>query len=111
MNLPAIQQTLFPLIKVLSIGLMSGAIGLEAWHLSRAMPTELWRHLTVIVWVGRFAIGAHLLEAVIAAIYARRNAKPALSYGFYTFWVGTVGLIELWQQCTTPTKVIDESAG
>jgi hypothetical protein len=84
------------LIKVLSPLLITGALSLEVWNLY----AELVHHsplpgLTVIFWVGRFALISHGIEAIIAAIYAPSRQRSPLVYGIYTFFVGTVGLVEL----------------
>jgi hypothetical protein len=41
------------------------------------------------------ALSAHFLESIIAAYYAPSKDKIAFQYAVYTFFVGTVGLIEL----------------
>jgi len=48
-----------------------------------------------IFWLERFAISAHLVEAAIAVYYAHAKDKIPIIYGIYTFFVGTVGLLEL----------------
>ena len=81
-------------VKVLSTVLMASAIALELWHLYAAFThTEIPSFLPLILGLARFALIAHLLEAAIAAF----SAKPQnpIAYGTYTFFVGTVGLIEL----------------
>ncbi len=87
---------LFPLIKALSIAVITGAIGLEIWHLSGgAAQGRILQFLHPIFWLGRFALVAHLIEASIAAVYASRQQKNPLTYAIYIFFVGTIGLIEL----------------
>lgn len=54
--------------------------------------------MSPIVLTERFAVIIHFFEGVIAAIYAPSKNKPPLQYGVYTFFVGTVGLIELFKQ-------------
>lgn len=99
MIVPKIKQKIFPLIKGTSIGLISGAIGLEVWRLSGlTIPEETLDFLTPVYWIGRFGMAAHLLEAVIALIYAASRGKNPLRYSLYTFFVGTVGLVELFEQ-------------
>jgi hypothetical protein len=84
------------LIKVLSPLLITGALSLEGWNLYVLLVhhSQLpgW---TVIFWVGRFALISHGIEAIIAAIYAPSRQRSPLGYGIYTFFVGTVGLVEL----------------
>jgi len=40
----------------------------------------------------------HLVEAIIAAAYAPSRQKKPIVYATYTFFVGTVGLLELFDQ-------------
>jgi hypothetical protein len=87
---------LFTAIKCLSIFLMTGAIGLELWNLNAVITqAPVPPFLGPIFWIERFAVGVHLIEAVVAAIYAPRQQKSPLPYGIYTFFVGTIGLLEL----------------
>ncbi|MEE3715553.1 hypothetical protein V2H45_02205 [Tumidithrix elongata RA019] len=55
------------------------------------MPSSL----IPIIWIGRFAIAAHTLEGLIAAFFATSKQKSPLKCAIYTFFVGTVGLLEL----------------
>jgi hypothetical protein len=42
-------------------------------------------------------LSAHFIEAIIAAFYApAKNQKP-IQYGIYTFFVGTIGLLEFFE--------------
>jgi hypothetical protein len=93
------KKNIFNAIKVISISLISGAIGLELsniyasfWDLS--VPTIL----EPVFWLERFAVTMHLVEAIIAAAYAPSRQKKPIVYGTYTFFVGTVGLLELFDQ-------------
>lgn len=83
-------------IKYLSIVLTTGAIGLELWHLYAAFSDrQLPALLHPILWMGRFVWVTHFIEGGVAAIYAPRKQKSPLLYGMYTFFVGTIGLSEL----------------
>lgn len=71
-------------------------VGLESWHLyttiqPAAFPASL---LPVLHW-GRLPVVAHLVEALIAIAVALQRGKAALTAGIYTFFVGTVGLLEV----------------
>ncbi|NJP09701.1 MAG: hypothetical protein HC866_09605 [Leptolyngbyaceae cyanobacterium RU_5_1] len=99
----AIKKTAFTLIKVISVVLISGAIGLEAWNLyailtNRQVPSSL----NPVFWIERFAVISHLIEGLIAAYYAPSRNKMPIQYGTYTFFVGTVGLLELFLQEPEP---------
>lgn len=84
------------IIKVLSILVISGAIGLELWNLRAAIAqTPIFVLPDLVVWGGRFALVAHGIEGFVAAIYASRQQKAPIPYALYTFFVGTVGLVEL----------------
>lgn len=91
------KQNIHAVIKVLSIGLIGSAIAFELWNLSTTPDwttfPALWPKL---IWLGRVILAVHLLEGIAAAVIVRdRPELSSLSYGFYTFWVGTVGLQEL----------------
>jgi hypothetical protein len=99
MTIVEIKQTIFPLIKVTSIVLISGALGLEAWRLSMLpISEETLNFLTPVYWLGRLGMAAHFIEAMIAVLYTASRGKNPLRYSVYTFFVGTVGLIELFEQ-------------
>lgn len=83
-------------IKGISILLISGVLGLELWNLRAAIAqTPIFVLPDLVVWGGRFALVAHGIEGVVAAIYASRQQKAPIPYALYTFFVGTVGLVEL----------------
>ena len=48
--------------------------------------------------IERVAVGAHLIEAIIAAFNAGSKDKIWYKYGVYTFFVGTIGLMELFDR-------------
>lgn len=84
-------------IKVLSTVLISGAIALELWNLY-THGFDRVEGLMPIVWFERFALVAHGLEGVISAFLAPAKGKKPIPYAVYTFFVGTIGLLELWDQ-------------
>jgi hypothetical protein len=47
--------------------------------------------------IAHIALSAHFIEALIAAYYAPTRNQTAIKYATYTFFVGTVGLLELWE--------------
>ncbi|HEY9659289.1 MAG TPA: hypothetical protein V6C65_12610 [Allocoleopsis sp.] len=88
---------LVSLIKSLSIVLMTGAIGLELWQLESVLTQSQQPAIPlVILWMARFALIVHGMEGIIAAVYATRQQRPPLFHAVYTFFVGTVGLVELY---------------
>lgn len=90
------KQQIFTGIKYLSTILITGAIGLELWRLYLIFHNDpIPSFMYPMLWLGRFALVAHLIEGIIAAIYAPRKQKYPLSYGTYTFFVGTIALSEL----------------
>ena len=92
------KKKLFNLIKVVSPVFMVGAIGLELWHLETKLTSNQFpSSLVPILWLGHIAIASHLIEAVVAAIYAPAKKHKPIQYGTYTFFVGTVGLLELFE--------------
>lgn len=99
MSLSEIGQNIAGVIKIASIVLISGAIGLELGNIFGLLNThEIPNNFTLIFGIARFALIAHLFEGIIAAIYAGSKSKLPFQYGIYTFFVGTVGLVELFKQ-------------
>lgn len=99
MNVKDIKLKIFGLIKIVSIVLITGAIGLEAWHIYAALSDlAIPGGLIVALWIGRFVLIAHAIEGIAAAIYAPAKARMPIQYGVYTFFVGTVGLVELFSK-------------
>ncbi|MDZ8189353.1 MAG: hypothetical protein RMX96_31520 [Nostoc sp. ChiSLP02] len=99
MSLSEIGQKIAGFIKILSIVLITSAIVLELGNIFGLLNIdEIPENLTPILWLARFALIAHLFEGIIAAIFARSKSKLPFQYGIYTFFVGTVGLVELFRQ-------------
>ncbi|HEY9848486.1 MAG TPA: hypothetical protein V6D28_03435 [Leptolyngbyaceae cyanobacterium] len=99
MNLSSGIKNLFPFIKVISTVLIISAIGLELWNIQAVITnTHLPSSLNPVFWLERFALIAHLVEASIASYYAPTKNKMPIKYGTYTFFVGTVGLLELFEK-------------
>ncbi|MEO1428683.1 MAG: hypothetical protein AAFV71_06355 [Cyanobacteria bacterium J06633_8] len=86
-------------IKILSTILMIGAMGLEIWNIyAITHQLQIPSNIKPIFWIERVAVVAHLFEAVIAAFKASSKDKIWYKYGIYTFFVGTIGLMELFQE-------------
>ncbi len=99
MNANPIRIKLYSFIKVISVIFITSAIGLELWHIYALLSnTTIPSILYPVFWIERFALGSHLIEGIIAAFYAPSRQKIPLKYGTYTFFVGTVGLLELFDQ-------------
>ncbi|RUR85725.1 hypothetical protein ACF3DV_24775 [Chlorogloeopsis fritschii PCC 9212] len=99
LNLKFIKQNFSTLIKVISIFLIASAIGLELGNIYILITnSKLPSSLNPIFWIERFAVTIHFLEAIIAAFFAPSRKKMPVQYGIYTFFVGTVGLLELFQE-------------
>ncbi|MEA5616893.1 hypothetical protein VB711_03420 [Cronbergia sp. UHCC 0137] len=98
MNSHQIKQKIFPLIKAISIILISSAIALQLWDIQALITHhQLPTSLNPILIIGRLALLAHFIEGIIAAYYANSKNKFPLQYAAYTFFVGTIGLLELWE--------------
>lgn len=96
MNLDDAKKTLSAWIKVISTVLITGAIALESWNLYASFThLPVPSSLNIVFAIERFAVVAHLIEGIIAAIFASSRQQQPLRYGIYTFFVGTVGLLEL----------------
>ncbi|MCC0179649.1 hypothetical protein I4641_22095 [Waterburya agarophytonicola K14] len=87
---------IFHLIKITSVTLITSALGLEVWniylHLHNAILPE---KLNFALWFGTIALIAHGMEGLIAAFNASSRDRNPIIYGIYTFFVGFVGLQEL----------------
>ncbi|MEM7554375.1 MAG: hypothetical protein AAF378_09790 [Cyanobacteria bacterium P01_A01_bin.84] len=89
------KKYLFP-IKLISIALITSAIFLEIYNIYYTLNhREILTNLSKIFWLERFALISHFVEAIIAAYLASFKNQQPLKYGVYTFFVGTVGLLEL----------------
>jgi len=98
MNLKDIKIKLFPIIKIISIPLITSAMGLELWNMQTSITNnQLPTILTPALIIAHFALSAHFIEAIIAAYYAPSRNQTSIKYAVYTFFVGTVGLLELWE--------------
>lgn len=84
------------LIKITSITLITGALGLELWNIYLLSNNAvLPANIKPLFWLGSVALIAHAVEGFIAAFQARDRGKNPITYGIYTFFVGFVGLKEL----------------
>ncbi|WP_353929672.1 hypothetical protein WJM97_15330 [Okeanomitos corallinicola TIOX110] len=98
MNLKDIKPKLFTIIKFIAIPLITGGIGLEIWNIQTLTNnSQLPSLLNPILILVHIALAAHFIEAIIAAIYAPKKNQHPIKYAIYTFFVGTVGLLELWE--------------
>ncbi|NER21358.1 MAG: hypothetical protein F6J96_11755 [Symploca sp. SIO1C2] len=91
------------LIKVTSVLLISGGIGLELGNIYAILTHSNMPSIAKFIFgIERFAISAHLIEGVVAAYYASAYNKVPIVYGTYTFFVGTIGLLELFDFLPPP---------
>ncbi|MTJ46802.1 hypothetical protein [Dolichospermum sp. UHCC 0259] len=96
MNLKDIKEKLFPIFKIISIALITSAIGLELWNIQTSITnSQLPSILTPPLIIAHIALSAHFLEALIAAYYAPERNQISIKYAAYTFFVGIFGLLEL----------------
>ncbi|MFM7407867.1 MAG: hypothetical protein ACKO3K_14735 [Cuspidothrix sp.] len=96
MKLTNIKTKLFPIVKIISIPLITSGIGLELWNIQTVLTnSQLPTFLNPALIIAHLALSAHFLESIIAAYYAPSKNKISFQYAIYTFFVGTVGLIEL----------------
>ena len=78
---------------------MTCAIGLEIWNIYAIINQfEIPSNIKPIFWIERVAVAAHLIEAIIAAFNAGSKDKVWYKYSIYTFFVGTIGLMELFRE-------------
>ena len=87
------------LIKTTSTILITGALGLVLWNIYLHLQnTSLPTQLNSVFWIGIIALIAHAIEGLIAAFSANSRQKNPFTYGIYTFFVGFVGLQELFER-------------
>ncbi|MFB2836456.1 hypothetical protein [Floridanema evergladense] len=104
------KKKLGSLLKVISPVVTIAAIALELWNLEARLTTNQFKSsLMPILWLGHLVIAVHLIEAVVAAIYAPTKQHQPIRYGIYTFFVGTVGLWELFESDTTTSELNSRS--
>lgn len=85
--------------------LITGALGLEICYFylhftDRMLPEQLYP----ILWIASIALAIHLIVGSIAAFKANTLHKNFFTYGIYTFFVGFIGLWELYQTDTNAEK-------
>jgi hypothetical protein len=98
MSLTTKKRRFFAFVKVVSVILITSAIGLELWNTYALLTNaQIPSSLNPIIWLERLAITIHFVEGVIAAYKAPSRKKMPIQYGAYTFFVGTVGLLELFE--------------
>lgn len=87
------------IIKITSVTLITTALGLEILNVYLRFHNQMLpEKLSPILWIGTLALIAHGIEGLIAAVNASSRNKNPLIYGVYTFFVGFVGLKELFDQ-------------
>ena len=92
------QKKLVALVKIVSTVLITSAIGLELWNIYALLNhVVLPNSLNLVFGFGRFAMAIHVIEGGIVAAYAPSRQKPPIQAGVYTFFVGTVGLVEMFE--------------
>jgi hypothetical protein len=78
--------------------IITSAIGLESWNAYALLTNNnMPSGLNLVFGIERFAIAVHFVEGVIAVYKAPSRKKKPIEYGTYTFFVGTVGLLELFE--------------
>jgi hypothetical protein len=99
MDWKSTSNNFYSIIKVISIVFITSAIALEIFNIYALFTnSKIPSSVNTFLWIGRFAITAHFIEAMIAAFYAPSREKMPIKYGIYTFFVGTVGLLELFRK-------------
>ncbi len=97
--LNSLKTKLFNSIKIISTVLIIAAIGLESWNIYTLLNNvEIPNSYHAIFWCERFVVTAHFFEGIIAAYFAPSKNKIPIQYGIYTFFVGTIGLLELFEK-------------
>jgi hypothetical protein len=93
------KRRIYTIIKIISVILITSAIGLELWNAYALLTnTNIPSIIQPFFLIERLAIAIHLVEGVIAAYKAPSRNEMPIKYGTYTFFVGTVGLLELFEK-------------
>ncbi|MEH2153725.1 hypothetical protein [Nostoc sp.] len=99
MNFKLIKKNIYTFVKIISTMLITSAIGLESWNIYAVINNiNVPSSLNPIFWIERFAMMSHFIESIIAAFYAPSRQKMPVKYATYTFFVGTIGLLELFER-------------
>ncbi|MBN3886360.1 MAG: hypothetical protein V7K64_27780 [Nostoc sp.] len=99
MNFKLIKRNIYTFVKIISTVLITSAIGLESWNIYAVINNiNVPGSLNPIFWIERFAMMSHFIEGIIAAFYAPSRQKMPVKYATYTFFVGTIGLLELFDR-------------
>ncbi|MFK0733010.1 MAG: hypothetical protein ACFKPT_17305 [Gloeotrichia echinulata GP01] len=100
------KKIIFTVVKYISTVLIVSAIVWELGNIYAAVNhQQIPSNLNFIFWIERFALIAHFLEGIIAALYAPSKRKNPIQYSIYTFFVGTVALWELFNETTQDTPI------
>lgn len=91
------------MIKMTSTVLMCSLVVLEISRLSGMnQGYDLMAYVPWLFYLGRFALVIHLCEAIVVGIYIMVKQdevrRSPWKQGIYTFFVGTIALLELWQK-------------
>ena len=83
-------------LKIFSTIFIASTLLIESWNIylhlnNNSLPAKF----NPLLWFGAIALLAHFIEGIIAAFNANSQQKNPLTYGIYTFFVGFVGLSEL----------------
>ncbi|MEY3869928.1 MAG: hypothetical protein RLZZ338_3819 [Cyanobacteriota bacterium] len=106
MNLKSLNPKLVQLIKIVSTILISNAIGLELWNLYAVFSHQVIpSFIQILVVIAHLALLSHFIEGIIAGFYVFPRGGNYIKDGIYTFFTGTVGLLELWE---SDNKIMEE---
>lgn len=87
------------LVKIMSSILIVSAICLELLNIYLVLHnSHILSIINPLFGIERLAIAIHLVEGIIAAYYADSREENPIKYGTYTFFVGTIGLVELFKK-------------
>jgi hypothetical protein len=99
------KKKLFTSIKWISTIFIASVLGLELWKIYAGFAgSKIQNLLNPVLWLGQIAIAIHFIEGLVAVVYAPSKQKQPLQYGIYTFFVGTVGLLELFDSDKEATE-------
>ncbi len=106
MNLKSLNPNLVQGIKIVSTILIFNAMGLELWNLYAVFSHQVIpSFIQILVVIAHLALLSHFIEGLIAGFHVFPKGGNYIKDGIYTFFTGTVGLLELWE---SESKIMEE---
>ena len=77
---------------------MTAAIILQLFYLYAVLNAQqIPKAIEIIIWIAGLAVFIHLIEGILAFVFTFSQPKNSLRYAIYTFFTGTISLLELFE--------------